>query len=179
MNEVHIGARELDIRKCIFSEVSPFLKETHILGTKCGILYLGAFYKDELVTCAVFGKHHITNEGLVLSRWCVKENYTLSGALSKISKIALQETKESSIISWADLRFSEGKGYLSAGWTIDAVLEPDYFYYEPNKKKVIYKNQRRKSKAHTPEGMTESQHAKLDKLLTIWDCGKLRLVFKG
>ena len=80
------------------------------------------------------------------------------------------------IISWCDLRWSEGNGYLKAGWEEDGILKPDYIY--TNFKKVFSKQSRKKSNVNTPEGMTEHEHALHDGLYRIYDCGKIRFIYR-
>lgn len=178
LNSRKVAARKIEIKKINPKEAKQFLNDHHILGSAPGE-YLGCYLGNELLAAAVFRKHHVTNRGLTMARWCVKEGVTIQGGLSKIMKNApsLLNSKETSITTWADLRFSEAKGYKSSGWTIDQILKPDYFYYNPNSKKVIYKYQRRKSVAKTPKGETETSHAQRDGLYKIWDCGKIRLRF--
>lgn len=179
MNSIKVAARKTVVREITTSEAKEFLDTYHILGFVAG-KYIGCFLKEELLAVAVLRKHHVTNNELVLARWCVKENVTVQGGLSKVmSKVReILNPPESKVISWADIRLSNADGYLSSGWEIEAMLGPDYFYYDPNNKKVIYKYLRRKSVAGTPPEMTEKEHAKADGLYRIWDCGKIRLSYK-
>jgi hypothetical protein len=172
------------MRKCKLVELTEqqgrgLLDAWHIQGSTRNVqLTLGIQYKDTIVGVATFGKHH---RGLdsrpVLSRFCCSPGINISGALSKVSKYA-SDKFESDIISWADLRLSTGAGYLAAGWQLEDTLPPDYFYWDDRNRCVVSKQSRRKAAVGTPEGMTEGQHAALDGLVRVWDCGKLRLVFK-
>jgi hypothetical protein len=178
LNERKIAARKCEVRLAPIAEAKKFLNDYHILGFTPG-KYIGLYHNDELVSVSVFRNHHIKNEGTVLARWCGKDGVTVQGGLSKIMKnlkpFLGEDVKE--VISWADLRISEAKGYLASGWDLDAILDPDYFYYNPIKKTVIYKYRRRKTVANTPAGMTEKEHAQMDGLYKIWDCGKVRLKY--
>lgn len=178
MNKRKVAGRKVNIRLVDPKEAKKFLSDYHILGPAPGE-YLGCYLNDELLAVAVFRKHHVTNTGLTMARWCVKEGVTVQGGLSKLMKAAknLLNTKDCVILTWADLRFSEANGYKSSGWDSDQTLKPDYFYYNPKTKKVIYKYQRRKSVVKTPEGETEAEHANRDGLYKIWDCGKVRFKF--
>ena len=42
----------------------------------------------------------------------------------------------------------------------------------------VSKQSRQKKLVSTPEGMTEREHAKLDGLLRIYDCGKIRYKYE-
>jgi hypothetical protein len=111
----------------------------------------------------------------VLTRFTTKNNYTIQGILSKISKLASKELN-SDIISWADYRLSNGNGYEKAGWIKEKLLPPDYFYFKGLR--IVSKQSRQKKIVSTPEGMTEREHAKLDGLIRIYDCGKIRYKYK-
>ena len=181
------NTRRLHMRKLVAREISKqeallFVDTYHIQrGSKRVSLAIGIFDKDELVAVGTFGAHHRKTEEVVLNRWCAKEDVTIAGALSKVMKMALLHFKKP-ILSWCDLRWSQGKGYEAAGWVKDEVLPPDYFYYGytgSNKGRVVSKQSRQKSLVSTPEGMTESEHAALDGFTKVWDCGKIRYKFGG
>jgi len=184
-NENKIGARKC---KVIWSDsreeiekAHNLLDSTHIQGhTKSTKYVANAYYQDELIATATFGKHHRSGESWVLSRFTTKTNYTIQGILSKITKLASGELG-SDIISWADYRLSQGNGYEKAGWVKEELLKPDYFYYKTgyiSKTCVISKQSRQKKLVKTPEEMTEHEHAKLDGLVRVYDCGKIRYKYK-
>ena len=183
-NKNRVFARKTEVKKIGVLEAKTFLRKYHILGFKPGMMHVGLFLKNDLLAVATVSKHHINNKDIELSRWCGKDGTTVSGGLGKVMKFLLSEINRSGIecdkiVSWADRRWSEGSGYLSAGWTIDKILPPDYFYIDSkNLNGVIYKYRRRKSKVGTPEGMTEKEHSIYDGLLRIWDCGKIRLIYR-
>lgn len=179
MHTVGVGARG-----CVFKEIeggvgAKFLEDTHILGSSGrACLTLGCFYGDALVGVCTFSKHHRGREEMVLDRFACQAGWTIHGALSKFTKMALNILKTDKVISWADRCISNANGYLRAGWVLEEILPPDYFYYSPRKKTdggYISKFSRSKKTVNTPEGMTEREHAALDGLFTVWDCGKYRL----
>jgi len=169
-------------RKCVIKEVETneaegFLRVNHIQGAvrpRSMPVRIGLFFEDKLVALATFGKHHRGTGQWVLNRFCCEHGVTVVGGLSRICKSALKKIGED-IISWADRRLSQGRGYVAAGWIEDEVLGPDYFYFDG--KEPIAKQARMKSKVGTPDGITESQHAELDGLMKVYDCGKIRFVY--
>jgi hypothetical protein len=183
-NENKIGARSC---KLIWSDSKEEIKKahelldsTHIQGHTNSTKYVAnAYYNNELVATATFGKHHRDSKTWVLSRFTTKTNYTIQGILSKISKLASREL-QSDIISWADYRLSNGNGYEKAGWKFEELLPPDYFYWNGKMSTncIISKQRRQKRLVNTPEGMTEHEHAKLDGLDRIYDCGKIRYKYE-
>jgi hypothetical protein len=180
-NEHKIGARKCKFIWSSLKEdiklVQKFMDDYHIQGATSGVRYVTKVLLDnELIGCATFGKHHRNSTEWVLSRFCTKTNYTIQGALAKISKLAFSNL-QSDIVSWADYRLSFGNGYLKAGWIQEELLRPDYFYHKGLQ--VISKQSRQKKSVGTPEGMTEHEHAKLDGLSRIYDCGKIRFKYNG
>jgi len=171
-NDNKVGAR-----KCTFKEIDnktakDFLNQYHIQGGPLHIaLAIGSYYKDDLISVATFGPHHRNRGQFTLNRFAGKEGWTIQGCLSKVTKMALN--KYDSLISWCDLRWSDGNGYERSGWVKEELLKPDYFYTQ-DFIGVISKQSRKKSAVNTPETMTEKDHALLDGLFRIYDCGKVR-----
>lgn len=170
-NSITIGARKVDFRWVDKSVVSEFVEKYHIQGytsnTKTAI---AGYFNDEVVVAACFSHHHRKADQWVLSRFVGKDNVTVSGALSKMSRMALEVYTD--IVSWCDLRWSNGSGYKNSGWVKEEILRPDYFY--TNCRKIIPKQSRRKSAVGTPVHITEHEHALADGLLRVYDCGKIR-----
>jgi hypothetical protein len=176
-NTHKVGARQCTFiwskEKGDIQAVHKFLEQYHIqgksTGTKCVIV---GKYKQEPVVVATFGFHHRDVEkGWALTRFCTKKDWTVMGALSKMSKMAFSRL-QSSIVSWADFGISDGNGYIQAGWKFEELLRHDYFYYKGNH--VYSKQSRQKRIVGTPDGMTEREHALKDGLKRVWDCGKIR-----
>jgi hypothetical protein len=181
-----IGARKCELiwtsNTHEISEVQQFLQKYHIQKssnkTKYGCILK---FNNEIIGCGTFANHHRVNnsETWVLNRFCTKQDWTIQGGLSRISKYG-SKMLNADIISWGDIRLTNGSGYLSAGWQIDQILPPDYFYWTGSitSKCIISKQARQKSIVNTPENMTELEHATKDGLLRVWDCGKIRFIFK-
>ena len=180
-NQHKIGARKCNIvwsnSKEEIIKAHQLLDSTHIQGHTNSTKYVAnTYHNNTLIATATFGKHHRDSKTWVLSRFTTKTNYTIQGILSKISKLASREL-QSDIISWADHRLSDGNGYEKAGWKFEELMRPDYLYWKSGLK-IISKQSRQKKLVNTPEGMTEHEHAKLDGLLRIYDCGKIRYRWK-
>lgn len=174
-NPTKIGARKCEFRWVEPAAVKTLLESTHIQGFARQSKYaLGVYHQGELVGAATFGKHHRGRPVTVLNRLVFKDGVTISGGFSKISKLAAE--RFGTIISWVDLAKSDGQGYLKAGWKVEEVLKPDYFYHD-SQGNAYSKQSRKKSAVRTPQGMTEREHALQDGLYRVWDCGKMRLSF--
>lgn len=182
-NSVAIGARKCEIvwsiAKSEIIKAHQLLDSTHIqAANNHSTKYVAnAYYKGELIATATFGKHHRNGTQWVLTRFTTKLGYTVQGILSRMSKLASNKL-QIDIISWADYRLSTGNGYIKAGWLQEEQLPPDYFYFKITTGAIISKQSRQKKRIGTPKSQTEYEHAIQDGLERIWDCGKIRYVYK-
>jgi hypothetical protein len=176
-NEVTIFARKTEIREVGKDIAKQFLNEYHILGNCNHHQAYGLYLENELLALVTIGKHHRNAKEWILSRFVGKNNITVVGGLSKLTKHCVGIYGE--LATWVDLRWSNGQSWEKLGWEHVHTLPPDYFYFNPNKNSEIYSKQsRKKSVVRTPEGMTEWEHAQKDGLTRIWDCGKIKLIYR-
>lgn len=172
-----IGARVCEVRQITNKEAQDFVEKYHIQGKSPGsILCLGLFHCDNLVSVAIFGKHHRQYNKVVLKRFVSKFGISVAGGLSRLSKAGSKILK-TDIITWCDRRWTDGQTYLKAGWEPEEMLPPDYFYIK-NGRFYCKKQSRRKAVVNTPKEMTEHEHALQDGLYRVYDCGKLRMVYR-
>ncbi len=173
-NSIRIYARKTEVRLVPKKEASEFLNKYHIQGSPGSFHQaFGLYFKNELVALSTVGKHHRNNQDWVLTRFVGKDDVTVTGGLSRL--ISAIKAEYGSIITWVDRRISDGQSWVNLGWKTEDVLPPDYFYYTLSNGKVVSKQSRKKSVVNTPVDMTELEHAKLDGLTRVWDCGKIRL----
>lgn len=165
-------ARKLQIREVSAIDTKVFFNKNHLQGAPRFWKTWGLYQGDELVAAAAFSKPHRQNIGCEphLSRFACALNTNVSGGLSRLCSHAFKQT--GSFVSYVHLRLSNGNSYLKAGFKEVAVLPPDYWYWDKKKKVAVSKQSRKKNVVHTPQGMTEKEHATLDGLYRIWDCGK-------
>jgi hypothetical protein len=175
-NERIVYARKCTLKQVDKKEAAKFLEEYHIQGSPGFNASFGLYYNDELLCLASFGKHHRNSKDWVLSRFVGKEGVNVVGGLSKIVKEALKHYKELS--TWVDLRLSNGDNWIKCGWSLNQILKPDYFYFDNKTGNIVKKQSRQKKSVNTPAGMTEHEHALLEKLYRIYDAGKLKLIIK-
>lgn len=175
-----VGARKLTIKDIDNSTASLFLDKYHLQGKTTGTsIDIGAYYDNELVAVMSFGKH--TKYDYDLKRFSVNDkNYP--GVASKLIKYFIKKYNPSSIISFADRRWSKGKIYDTLGFTNLGNIGIDYSYIKNNKR--YHKFNFRRSKLLKlldidDKKQTEKELAKLYGLLRIWDSGKIKFVLDG
>lgn len=182
---------KIHARKCsvvvISKEVAKtFLNSTHIQGYGKGSLYFFGLVEKatgELVAVMTFSKHHREikdSDGLIiLNRFSLRKDAHIPGAASKLLTFAetvLKTAGITKIISWADLRFSEGNLYRQLKFTEDSKLSPDYCYFNSLTNSLESKQANKKSCLNTPSGMTELEHTRQLGKYRLYDCGKLRFI---
>lgn len=175
-NEVKLNGRQTEIRYVPKPEAFEFLEKYHILGKANHLKAFGLYFNNELQCMITIGLHHRNNSEFVLNRYVGKENVTVRGGLQKLVKAAV--TEYGTISTWIDLRMSNGANWLTAGWEQVSILKPDYFYYDPATNKIISKQSRAKRAVNTPSNMTEYEHAQQDGLHRVYDCGKIKLIYR-
>jgi len=171
-------------RKCQIVEVDTrtkqkFFDDNHVQGDGPSSINVGLTYNNELVAVMGFikqkNKHY-------LNRYATKAR--VIGGFSKLLKHFQLNYKWKKLISFADLRWSDGNLYETTGWTLDTTIEPDYSYVIPGDTKRIHKfNYRRKNlhkllKNFNP-ALSERVNCNNNNLLRVWDCGKYRFVIEN
>ena len=132
-------------RKCIIKEIDnktskEFLNKNHLQGNVYGLINIGLFYNEELVSLMTFGNRRknlggtSANDEYELLRFCNKLNTIVVGGASKLFKYFLKKYNPEKIISYCDLRWSEGKMYETLGFSLNHISKPNYFYIKDRKR---------------------------------------------
>jgi hypothetical protein len=152
-----------------------FFNNNHIQGDGPGSIAIGLRHKGELVACMSFSRHE-TRGWFYLTRYATTTRVV--GGFSKLLRFFENTHDWAKIISFADLRWSDGNLYSSNGWVLDKTIPPDY-YYSVKGRCRIHKSNYRRSKLRTKlvnfnPALTERENCDRAGLLRVWDCGKLR-----
>lgn len=121
-------------RKCVVQDVDvkdarDFCNNNHIQGYSNSSIKKGLYFKDELVALATFAKPRFDNDhDLELIRFCSKNGTTVVGGFSKL----LSKINSTSIMSYANLRFSTGNVYEKNGFKYVRTSKPGFFWYHVN-----------------------------------------------
>jgi len=171
-----INARDCEVNFVESSVVSKFLNDNHIQGSIQGKINICLMCKGEIVSCMVMGTPRFSNDNQYeILRFCSKKNMIVRGALSKLYKSFIVAYNPESIITYSDLRFGSGNGYVNLGFEYKNTSTPNYYYMEQyNCRQNRMKFQ--KGKLSTvlndyDESLTEWQNMQLNGYDRIWDCG--------
>jgi hypothetical protein len=175
---VPVRASQCNIKEITKEEAIEFCQKYHLQGKKINsILNIGLYKDDELLSVMVFSNPHRQNMEKIphLSRYAIKPGYRIHGGLSKMSMFAYERLNK--FITYVHYRLSDGKSYEKSGYKKLKTTKPDYWYVNISNNQIISKQSRKKLNVNTPEGMTEKEHAILDNLYRIWDCGKIKFIY--
>jgi very-short-patch-repair endonuclease len=137
-----IGGRQCEIREVSPSESSKFLVENHLQGPIHGKVYIGLYYKDELVSLMTFGKkrgalgNKQSREGeWELYRFCNKKGITVLGAASKLLHYFIEHYNPQVIESFSANDISTGDLYRKLGFEKLYCQPGSYWYIDENLKR--------------------------------------------
>ncbi len=169
-------------RKCSIVSVdnctkTQFFNDNHIQGNGPGSINIGLQYNNELVACVSFIKQK--NGIFILNRYATRINVV--GGFSKLLSHFKKTYNWKQIISFADLRWSQGNVYKINGFVLDKILPPDYEYVDLTNVIRIHKfNFRHK---HLPKrlsqydpNLSETENTKRNQIYKIYNCGLQRWV---
>ena len=168
-----VYARNTSIKKVPSKEAREFLEKTHIQGFVPGTHY-GLYDNQGLVSIMSIGKNRFSS-GVELLRFSNKINTTIVGGFSKLLSYVKQEINQE-ILSYADLRFSDGDIYEKFG-TYIKTTDPGYFWIDRNSCKRIprYKTMKHKLSSFLGNKFDPSKTEKENMInagyLPIYDCG--------
>ena len=177
-------------RKCIIDVVPKsvalnFMEENHLQGKLPSKYYYGLYYNNELVSLMSFGAKRknlgsTTKEGeFELLRFCNKKDTNIIGAASKLLKRFINDIKPKEVISYCDLRWSDGNLYEKLGFNLDHISKPNYFYVVGNNRKNRF-NFRKDKLIKEGFDPNKSEHEiMLERgIYRIYDCGTKVFILK-
>ena len=172
-------------RKCQIKEVDSktsknFQEENHIQGSVNSKVNLGLYYQDELISLMTFGKCRFDKKHeWELLRFCNKLGYHIPGAASKLLKYFEINYKPTSLVSYADRRWSQGKVYEKLGFKFSHKSDPNYWYFKNSDvsrifSRVNFQKHKLKTKLNVFDILlSEYENMKANGYNRIFDCGNL------
>lgn len=176
-SHTRIYARNCRVMEINTKVAKEFLNENHLQGSPVHIkLSVGLYFNNLLIAVMTFSNHHRQNQtNIVLSRLAFSKNTNVIGGASKLFKYALNFINND-IISWSDNRWSNGKVYEMLGFIKENEYKQDYQYQKNNR--LYSKQSFQKKKINCPPELTEREFCESLGYTRIWDCGKIKWVYK-
>ena len=164
-------------RRCVVVTVNAddkriFLNDHHIQGNGPGSITHGLMHDNQLVAVMTWIQ---AGEIFTLNRYA--SSVRVIGGFSKLVKHFQTTHSWSRIVSFADLRWSDGNVYKKMGWTLEKILPPDYAYVVNGrtKHKFAFRHSALNNKlANYDPLLSEWENMKANGYDRIWDCGKLK-----
>lgn len=185
LNRTRLYARKCTLTTPDVTIARDFYDSYHIQGWGQGILYGLQSSDGTLVSCMSFRRSssNTTEAGSwELNRYATHPDYFVVGGFSKLLTAFIREHDPSRIISYADLRLSNGSLYEHEGFFLESVSQPDYQVCDRSTGEPHHKFNFRISKFRQSEtlqykpGLTEFQLEDLNGLLRVWNCGMAKYV---
>jgi len=174
-NRTVVYARNCNIQVIQTKEKSKFFENNHIQGDGPCSLNIGLAYNDDIVAVMGFIKQ---KDKHYLNRYAT--SVRVPGGFSKLLAYFKANYDWSLLISFADLRWSDGNLYEKTGWELESTIPPDYSYSQDGKTRSHKFNYRRK---HLPKllevfdpNLSERINCDNNGILRLWDCGKLKFI---
>jgi hypothetical protein len=174
LGERGVGGRQLSVRDIGAPVARAFCEQHHIQGAPGPVtLALGAFEGDDLRGVVTMGSQRGTG-ATELTRFCT-DGRLYAGMFGKLLKAAQHRFDE--IVTFADLRYSDGGVYDKTGFINCGTIRPDYRYVIRNKSfhKSLFTKKRIAERFNIDmTGLTERDAMRSLGIPRIYDCGKIK-----
>jgi len=173
-----VYARKCSVREISTQEARRFFDSTHVAGyTRAGIVNLGLYEKDELVSAISFRKPFHTSKykgSAEVARFASLLDTCVVGGLQKLLKrgrLICRSKGYKSIVTYADLRYGQGLGYKKAGFEDIGWTGLSYDYNDGSKRYSRFK-------FRAKDGMTEQAVAGVAGVNKIYGCGSKKYMMQ-
>lgn len=181
-----IYARKCELVENVkYVESRNFLDENHLQGNVNSPIRIGLYYENELICLMTFSKPRFSkNYEYELIRFCNKKNHQVIGGASKIFKFFVEKYRPKNVISYADLRYSDGKLYKNLKFEFLKFSGIDYFYINPSNMQKINRIHAQKHKLKKflrkfDENLSEFENMCSNNYRRFWNCGNYLFLFKN
>jgi len=131
-----IYARDTMLRRIHKADALAFQEKYHLQVALPGKYRYALFYRETLVSIAVFSGGRKMNEqaadyrSFELLRFCHSGNYLVVGGLSKLIKGFVRDFLPGDVMTYVDRDWSDGENYKKLGFQEIGKLMPQVFYIE-------------------------------------------------
>lgn len=170
-------ARKLKVKEVKQKEANIFLTKNHLQGSCVG-KNIGLYNEDELVCIMTYGKSRFENS-FEMIRFASKLNTQVVGGLSRLLYHVKKMLSVDKIVTYADLRYSNGKSYNLIG-TFLKTTGIGYCWIGKNGTERLNRFSTQKHKLQKLFGddidltKTEKQIMEEHGYLKVYDCGNLK-----
>lgn len=133
-SRTRIHARATTGKRIDKATADLFLNTHHLQQSVSAYYKFGLYHKIELIAVATFSKSRIMLDGVVpyrsyeLIRFASKTGVTVTGGLSKLLSLFIQEVNPAHIMTYTDRDWGTGEGYEKIGFQLVETGKPIAFY---------------------------------------------------
>jgi hypothetical protein len=171
-----IYARQTSIIQLSRANARTFFDANHIQGYRPAAVILGLEHNGEILAAMSFSKSRYSSHQYEMYRFCSLLRTNVVGAASKLFNFFVDNWSVESVITYADLRFGEGKAYHFLGFEYSHTSAPNYYYFKPGQ--LVMHSRLRFQKHKQPEvleqfdpALSEWKNMVNNGYDRIWDCG--------
>ena len=168
-----ISARTCKVVELASTNAFKFCDTYHIQGGVHAKVNYGLVHDGELVQVMTFSKPRFNKKyEYELVRLCTKQDLTIVGGASKLLAHFIRDFNPSSIVSYANRRFSTGNIYERLGFERIGTTEPSYCWCNGTELLSRMQTQRHKLGDY-PKTMSESDIMQQRGFWKLYDCGNI------
>ena len=173
-----IYARKCTVKEVSSKEAKEFLEKNHLQGACNSKVNIGLYSGNTPVSLMTFGKPRYNKQyEWELLRFCNALNTSVIGGAGKLLSYFVKTYNPSSILSYANLRWSTGNLYEKLGFTLKGTSSPNYFYFNEDfilHSRIEFQKHKLKDKLENFDpSLTESENMYNNGYRKIYDCGNL------
>lgn len=178
-SEKGVGARKLSIRKISNATANDFVDTYHIQGKTGAVVASYGAYDGDRLAAVIQYNHQRGTQDIELIRFCT-DGKLYAGVFSRLFKASVKEEGYTKVISFADLRYSDGGVYQKNGFVLEDTIRPDYRYIKGLK--TFHKSSFTKAAISKKFGIDMTDRTEREVMVElgyrrIYDCGKLKYVW--
>ncbi len=171
-----LNARSLEIIEIDNKTAQPFYDRTHLLGFRTARWTYALTDGVGLMT-VMSCSNHKDNNTIELMRVSSELGYTIRGGVSKLLKHIIRHLKPDKVITYADMRYSDGGGYSSSGFKLVNITRPNYFYYKGDE--ILSRQRCQKHKLprllnNFDPSISEAENMFGNGFRRVWDAGHMK-----
>lgn len=186
------GARECQLVQPENSVTRMFLRANHMLGPGRWRIAYGLAKDGVLVSVMTFGGTSLAKGRSAheweLDRFAVRADLSIPGAAQRLFSAFVGVHNPESVVSYADIRWSEGRLYDKLGFSFLHTTQPNYWYFDktlpPVERRRLHRFNFRKSLlskvlgSRFDSGLTEHENMRNSQYGWVYDCGNLAFAWR-
>lgn len=177
-----VYARQCNIVELDSKTKNLFLDENHLQGQDKSSIKLGLMYDGVLVSVMTFGSPRFNKKyQFELHRFCNKIGYQIVGGASKLWKYFINQYNPTSVVTYADRRYSNGTFYKKIGFDYVGESPPNFFIINKGKleSRINWQKHKLEEKLEVFDpAISAWENMRINGYDRIWDCGNFIFEWK-